>query len=202
MAPTVAAQTVQQSRFPDAYAAFVAQATVFYRQHVHEVLASSGQSTPPPAASDDSGRDACGVARYGGQQAPTNLGPGTAAGVAAARAAEKELGLPYVWGGGTINGPTGGGFDCSGLVLFAIYQGSGHRIVLPHLTYDQVHYGRSVPRNAVQPGDMLFLNPDSRGPGHVALIINPTTIIEAPDFGIPVKLSPFPARFVAIKRVL
>lgn len=202
MAPTVAAQTVQQSRFPDAYAAFVAQATVFYRQHVHEVLASSGQSTPPPAAGDDGGRDACGVARDGDQQAPTNLGPGTAAGVAAARAAEKELGLPYVWGGGTINGPTGGGFDCSGLVLFAIYQGSGHRIVLPHLTYDQVRYGRSVPRNAVQPGDMLFLNPDSRGPGHVALIINPTTIIEAPDFGIPVKLSPFPARFVAIKRVL
>lgn len=202
MAPTVAAQTVQQSAFPDAYAAFVAQATVFYRQHLHEVLASSGQSTPPPAASDDNGRDACGVAREGSEQAPTNLSPGTAAGVAAARAAEKELGLPYVWGGGTINGPTGGGFDCSGLVLYAIYQGSGHRIALPHLTYDQVHYGRSVPRNAVQPGDMLFLNPDSRGPGHVALIINPTTIIEAPDFGIPVKLSPFPAHFVAIKRVL
>ena len=202
MAPTVAAQTVQQSRFPDAYTAFVAQATVFYRQHLHEVLASSGQSAPPPAASDDGGRDACTVARDPGEQAPTNLGPGTAAGVAAARAAEKELGLPYVWGGGTINGPTGGGFDCSGLVLFAIYQGSGHRIVLPHLTYDQVHYGRSVPRNAVQPGDMLFLNPDSRGPGHVALIINPTTIIEAPDFGIPVKLSAFPALFVAIKRVL
>lgn len=202
MAPTVAAQAVQQSRFPDAYTAFVAQATLFYHQHLREVLASSGQSTPPPAISDDGGRDACGVARDGSEQAPTNLGPGTAAGVAAARAAEKELGLPYVWGGGTINGPTGGGFDCSGLVLFAIYQGSGHRIALPHLTYEQVHYGRSVPRNAVQPGDMLFLNPDSRGPGHVALIINPTTIIEAPDFGIPVKLSPFPARFVAIKRVL
>ena len=33
-------------------------------------------------------------------------------------------------------------------------------------------------------------------------LVNPTTIVEAQDFGIPVKLSPFPAHFVVIKRVL
>jgi cell wall-associated NlpC family hydrolase len=197
MAPTVAAQAVQRSVFPDAYTQFVAAATVFYRQHLREVLASSGDVAPPHTS-----RDGCGVAGDPGAHAPTNLGPGTAAGVAAARAAEAELGLPYVWGGGSANGPTGGGFDCSGLVLFAIYQGSGHRIMLPHSTYEQVHYGRMVARNAVQPGDIVFLNPDSRGPGHVALIINPSTIIEAPNFGTPVKLSPFPTHFVVIKRVL
>ncbi|KEF94852.1 hypothetical protein K883_05276 [Mycobacterium sp. TKK-01-0059] len=202
MAPTVAAQTVQGSAYPDAYAAFVTQATAFYRQHLHEVMASSGHPTPPESTKDDSGRDICGVVRDPHAGAPSNLGPGTAAGVAAARAAEAEIGLPYVWGGGNINGPTGGGFDCSGLVLYAIYQASGHRIVLPHLTYDMVHYGSIVPRTAVQPGDLVFLNPDSRGPGHVAMVVNPTTIVEAQDFGIPVKLSPFPSRFVVIKRVL
>ena len=71
-----------------------------------------------------------------------------------------------------------------------------------HFTRVMVHFGQVVPRTAVQPGDVLFLNPDSNGPAHVALIVNPTTIIEAPDFGIPVKLSPFPTRFVVIKRVL
>jgi cell wall-associated NlpC family hydrolase len=209
MAPTVAAQAVQGSATPNAYAEFVAGATVFYRQHLHEVLDTSGHPAPPQAptpseAASGGGRDACGVRDPASPQAksPTNLGPGTAAGVAAARAAEAEMGLPYVWGGGSVNGPTGGGFDCSGLVLYAIAQASGHRIVLPHLTYDMVHYGSMVPRTAVQPGDLVFLNPDSRGPGHVAMVINPTTIIEAPDFGIPVKLSPFPAHFVVIKRVL
>jgi len=202
MAPTVAAQAVQRSAFPDAYAEFVAGATVFYRQHLHEVLAASGNLAPPQASTDDSGRDVCGVVRDPEANAATNLGPGTAAGVAAARAAEAQIGLPYVWGGGSISGPTGGGFDCSGLVLYAIYQGSGHRIVLPHLTYDMVHYGRIVARTAVQPGDLVFLNPDSRGPGHVAMVVNPSTIVEAPNFGIPVKLSPFPAHFVVIKRVL
>ncbi|MBS4730591.1 C40 family peptidase [Mycobacterium sp. SM1] len=202
MAPTVAAQAVQRSAFPDAYDQFVAGATMFYRQHLHEVLTASGYPAPPQAAQDDSGRDICGVVRDPKANAPTNLVPGTAAGVAAARAAETQIGLPYVWGGGSINGPTGGGFDCSGLVLYAIYQGSGHRIVLPHLTYDMVHYGRVVPRTAVQPGDLVFLNPDSRGPGHVAMVVNPSTIVEAKGFGIPVKLSPFPAHFVVIKRVL
>jgi cell wall-associated NlpC family hydrolase len=30
-------------------------------------------------------------------------------------AAEKEKGLPYVWGGGGCKGPSKGGFDCSGM---------------------------------------------------------------------------------------
>jgi cell wall-associated NlpC family hydrolase len=202
MAPTVAAQAVQRSAFPDAYAEFVAAATVFYRQHLHEVLAASGNPTPPASTPDDSDRDVCGVVRDPQANSPTNLGHGTTAGVAAARAAEAQIGLPYVWGGGSTDGPTGGGFDCSGLVLYAIYQASGHRIALPHLTYDMVRYGRIVPRTAVQPGDLVFMYPDSKGPGHVAMVVNPTTIVEAPDFGIPVKLSPFPAHFVVIKRVL
>ena len=115
----------------------------------------------------------------------------------AVRAALSRLGTPYVWG---ATGPDR--FDCSGLVLFAFFQGSGHRIALPHLTYDMVRYGRAVPRYAVAPGDLVFSEPESAGPGHVQMVVNPTTVVEASTFGVPVKLSPFPTHFVVIKRVL
>jgi hypothetical protein len=50
MAPTVAAQSVQRSAFPDAYADDVPAAMLFYRQRLREVLAASG----PGAAAPDS----------------------------------------------------------------------------------------------------------------------------------------------------
>lgn len=202
MAPTQAAQAVQRSSFPDAYADDVPVATLFYRQHVAEVTAVSGEPTPAASVEDDQGRDVCGAVLDPDATPTAEARPGTSVGVAAARAAQAQIGLPYVWGGGSLTGPTGGGFDCSGLVRYAIYQASGHRIVLPRRTYEMVHVGRVVPRNAVQPGDLVFLNPDDEGPGHVAMVVNPTTIVEAQTFGVPVKLSPFPTRFVVIKRVL
>lgn len=210
MAPTVAAQAVQRSAYPDAYADDVGAATVFYRQHLAEVTASSGAPAPPAAAQDDDGRDVCGVLMGDPSAGVPALEtrPGTAVGILAARTAMRQIGLPYVWGGGGMDGPTGGGFDCSGLVRFAIFQASGHRIVLPRVTWDMAHYGKLVPRNAVQPGDLVFSNPEvnpstgQMGPGHVAMVVNPTTIVEAQTFGVPIKLSPFPTNFMAIKRVL
>ena len=53
MAPTVAAQSVQGSAFPDAYADDVPAATLFYRQHLNAVLAAAG----PGAAKPDSMAD-------------------------------------------------------------------------------------------------------------------------------------------------
>lgn len=205
MAPTVAAQAVQRSAFPDAYADDVAAATLFYRQHLKEVQASSGQPAPPAAGQDPAGRDVCGAVENPDTE---GVKPGTPAGVAAVKYAEAQIGLPYIWGGGSLNGPTGGGFDCSGLVLYAIFQASGHKIALPHLTFDMVRYGRAVPRNAVAPGDLVFSVPEANpstgvtGPGHVQMVVNPNTVVEASTFGVPVKLSPFPQHFMVIKRVL
>ena len=50
-------------------------------------------------------------------------------------AATAELGVPYSWGGGDASGPSLGiasgakttGFDCSGLVLYAVAQASRRR---------------------------------------------------------------------------
>ncbi len=52
MAPTVAAQAVQRSAFPDAYADDVAAATMFYRQHLREVQTAAGPSAPSPDSMD------------------------------------------------------------------------------------------------------------------------------------------------------
>ena len=55
------------------------------------------------------------------------------------QAAVSKLGIPYVWGGGSINGPSGSGFDCSGLTSYAVYQGTGHKVVLPRTSQEQRH---------------------------------------------------------------
>lgn len=207
MAPTVAAQAVQRSAFPDAYADDVPTATTFYRQHVAEVANSSGAKTPDAAVQDDQGRDLCGALMDPESVQDATPRTGSEAGVVAVKTAQAQLGLPYVWGGGSLNGPTGGGFDCSGLVRYAIYQASGHKINLPRVTWDMANVGRVVPRNAVQPGDLVFSNPEPNpstgviGPGHVAMIVNPTTWVEAQQTGVPIKLSPF-RDFMFIKRVL
>ncbi len=52
MAPTVAAQSVQRSAFPDAYADDVAAATLFYRQHLREVQTAAGPGAATPDSMD------------------------------------------------------------------------------------------------------------------------------------------------------
>ncbi|KAF2260431.1 hypothetical protein CC78DRAFT_472976 [Lojkania enalia] len=39
--------------------------------------------------------------------------------------AKEAKGIPYHWAGGNCKGPTGGGFDCSGLVSWAVCQVTG-----------------------------------------------------------------------------
>lgn len=48
MAPTAAAQAVQRSAFPDAYADDVPAATMFYRTHLQEVMAAAGPAAETP----------------------------------------------------------------------------------------------------------------------------------------------------------
>lgn len=114
---------------------------------------------------------------------------------AAIEAARRQLGQPYVWGGGDASGPTGGtsggqaGFDCSGLTLYAYAQASGGALVLPHYTGDTVTPGQmgapgmaDVPLDQIQPGDLVFFGSGGNA-HHVGLAISATTMIHAPDFG-------------------
>jgi cell wall-associated NlpC family hydrolase len=104
--------------------------------------------------------------------------------------AMQYLGLPYVWGGGNGDGPTLGGFDCSGLTSYAVHTASDGTITLPRTSQTQWHIGTEVPLSQAAPGDLLFGNWGPDGPGHVAIYIGNDRMIEAPAPGEVVRISP------------
>lgn len=77
------------------------------------------------------------------------------AGETAVEIASGYLGLPYVFAGGDLNGPTNGGFDRAGLLRHVVYAATGTDI---GRTLDaQLEHCRRVPAGQVaQPGDVLF----------------------------------------------
>lgn len=92
--------------------------------------------------------------------------------------AMQYLGVPYVWGGASPKG-----FDCSGLVMYVFAQVG---ISLPHYTVAQYNYpdSVSVPRNELQPGDLVFF----AGLGHVGIYVGGGNFIHAPHTGSSVRI--------------
>ncbi len=125
---------------------------------------------------------------------------GTAGGQAVS-AASAWLGTPYVWGGGGAGGPSGGGFDCSGLTQYAVAQATDGRVVLPRTTYEQIYSGVRIPVEDVRPGDLVFpaSSFSSRGPEHVQLAAGNGMVIEAPYTGSTVKWSRMSPNAVIIR---
>lgn len=72
-----------------------------------------------------------------------------------------KLHIPYVWGGTTTKG-----FDCSGFTQYAYKHALG--INIPRTSEEQAHVGVSVPRSALQPGDLLFYDV-THANSHVAM---------------------------------
>ncbi|MBB1260925.1 C40 family peptidase [Streptomyces alkaliterrae] len=95
-------------------------------------------------------------------------------------AARGQLGKPYVWGGGNTEGPTKGGFDCSGLTQYAVYQGA--KITLPRTSQAQRTAGKGVSKDRIRPGDLIVFNNDGNW-GHVGLYIGDNKMIHAPRTG-------------------
>jgi cell wall-associated NlpC family hydrolase len=121
--------------------------------------------------------------------APANLSGGHPE---AATIAMKYLGVPYAWGGATP-----GGFDCSGLVMY-VYGQLG--ISLPHYAAAQYGAGSPVPRDQLQPGDLVFFD----GLSHVGIYIGGGQMVHAPQTGDVVKIeaiSDFGSGYVGARRL-
>lgn len=112
-----------------------------------------------------------------------------------------QLGVTYAWGGGNADGPTMGvrdggvadshgdyskvGFDCSGLMVYS-FAAAG--IQLEKYSGYQYTSGNQVPVGDAKRGDMLFWG--IGGSSHVALYLGDGTMLEAPQSGDVVKVSP------------
>ena len=202
---TEAAQKVQHSAYPDAYAKHEPLATAI----VNALAAISTDDVPAGEAGavNCSGDGGDGLPADGaagipaGFALPTNSQQATAVSFALA-----QLGKPYVFG---AEGPNS--YDCSGLMQ-AAWAKAG--VTIPRVTTDQVHAGIAVPNTAaMQPGDLIFI-PGSDGtaqqPGHVGMYIGVGEyarqwLIQAPHTGDTVKITSvnsWSSQIVAIRRPL
>jgi len=107
--------------------------------------------------------------------------------------AMQYLGTPYVWGGASP-----AGFDCSG---FTMYVWGQLGVGLPHNAAAQYGTGVAVPREALEPGDLVFFD----GLGHVGIYVGNNAFIHSPHSGDVVKISTisgwYSDRWVGARRV-
>jgi len=91
--------------------------------------------------------------------------------------AQRFVGLPYRWGGTSAKN----GFDCSGLVM-AVYHLNG--ITLPRTSKEQYRVGKSLPRNDLAEGDLVFFDITGRNRvSHVGIYVGGGKFIHAPGRG-------------------
>jgi cell wall-associated NlpC family hydrolase len=108
------------------------------------------------------------------------------------------LGQPYRWGGAAP-----GGFDCSGLVVYAA---AAAGIRLPRTAAEQLQMGTAVSRRELRAGDLVFMHL-KRKELHVGIAIDGERFVNAPAGGGHVRIdslaSPAYARgFLQARRIL
>ena len=163
MSVAAAAQAVQRSAFPSAYAKW------------------------EPLGVELVGGVTC--EQTGGPVGPL---AGNTPGEKAVNAALAYIGTPYSWGGGGIGGPSTGiaqgagtvGFDCSGLTQYAWHAAAG--VDIGGTTFEQWARLKKVPLSQLRPGDLVFYGGDLH---HVGLYVGGGQMVEAPRTGLNVRTS-------------
>ncbi|MFC8721883.1 C40 family peptidase [Kitasatospora sp. NPDC057198] len=214
MSITQAAQAVQRSGYPDAYAKWAPLATAL-QQAIAPLLepgtnpGSTASPSPTPGASPSPDASASTAPPTGGG-CSTAGGDGSGFGTippgtlpegytiptdappqvqTAIRWALGQLGTPYQWGGSCEDSHGAdpmGRCDCSSLMQMA-YKAAG--VTLTRTTYTQVGEGTAVPFNALKPGDLLFTTGTAAVPEHVGMFIGGGLVVQAPHTGDVVKVS-------------
>lgn len=83
-------------------------------------------------------------------------------------AAKSQVGSKYRYGAA---GPSARGYDCSGLVQYAVKKATGR--TLPHSSAAQKNSGRQISASDARAGDLLYV------PGHIAVYSGGGRVIEA-----------------------
>ncbi|MFJ3679851.1 C40 family peptidase [Streptomyces diastaticus] len=171
MRVTDAAQAVQRSGFPEAYAKHEPRAVAI-------VAASS-------TGGRGGGVEQAAVTAESSGCTPVSV-PISTTTSGTVRAALAQVGKPYVWG---ATGPDS--FDCSGLIVYA-WERTGWRLTV---RTSQAMHGVAVPVPAGQerPGDLIFSQFGAGGPGHVMMVVRPGLAVEAPRTGLDVRTRAYDA---------
>jgi peptidoglycan DL-endopeptidase CwlO len=144
-------------------------------------LAAPGLAPPPAAMAAAPAPEALppGGGQPGGPGPGSSAAPGSGQGAIAVQAALTQVGQPYSWGGAAP-----GGFDCSGLVMWAFQQAG---IPLPHSSQALAHGGQPVSLSDLQPGDVLTFYSDA---SHAGLYIGDGLMVHSSTYGQPVRVVP------------
>lgn len=92
------------------------------------------------------------------------------------------LGINYRFGG---NSPSQG-FDCSGLVRYAAEKSLG--LKLPRRSSDMARLGKSVKRDELERGDLVFFNTRGQRFSHVGIYLGEGKFVHAPSTGSKVRV--------------
>lgn len=126
---------------------------------------------------DTSGGGSSQPATPAASSAPAPVPAASGSGGAAVQFALAQVGKPYAWGG---SGPDS--YDCSGLTS-AAWAAAG--VSLPHNSGMQYSATTRVPRDALQPGDLMFFGSPIH---HVAVYMGNGQMVEAPRSGLTVRV--------------
>ncbi|MSP99038.1 MAG: NlpC/P60 family protein [Methylotenera sp.] len=91
-------------------------------------------------------------------------------------------GIRYKYGG---NSPETG-FDCSGFVRYVFKQATS--LTLPHSALAISQIGKTVPKNELQPGDLVFFNTLKATFSHVGIYLGNNRFIHSPSKGGQVRV--------------
>jgi cell wall-associated NlpC family hydrolase len=150
-----------------------------------------------------------------GSTAPAGTATASATGNAIVAAAASQSGKPYCYGGGGIDGPSeetnnssspgcappAVGFDCMSLAQYAVYQGTGHQVVVAE-SGAQPASGTFIPNQGSESGDVSMLLPGDAvffggtsitSYAHSGIYAGNGEVWDALDNGIPVQEHEFSA---------
>jgi cell wall-associated NlpC family hydrolase len=91
-------------------------------------------------------------------------------------------GIKYARGGNTPET----GFDCSGFVRYVFKQAAS--LTLPHSALAISQIGKTVPKNDLQPGDLVFFNTMRNTFSHVGIYLGNNRFIHSPSAGGKVRV--------------